>query len=513
VEEPVPQRLGRYQVLKHLATGGMAQVLLAYTQTPGGPAYHVVKRVRPDQARDQHFVQMFLDEARLAALLRHPSIVQVFEIADRGEFYFSMEYVHGEDLRRVLMEVHRAHDKVPIALITGVVAAAAEGLHYAHQLVGHDRQPLGIVHRDVSPANILVGYDGSVKLADFGIAKAALRTVETRSGTLKGKVSYMSPEQVLGRPIDHRSDVFALGIVLYEIATARRLFKGENDFLTMSAIVHGEIPPPSEHRPDLPRALEEIIMTALATEPADRYQSADELRGELESFMQSLGMRMSPRSIADYMKKLFGTRAEPWLVPDTPTVTTTVDFDGASTGVARVQSEAMPSLKASASSPLVYARSASTGRPATVPAEGWLEATPFGWSPEPPRRPSRKRLGIAIGAAAVASIAAVALIGRSGSTGAATASAPPVASQPVEPVTPPQDQVIPPRPEPVVAEPPPPTPPAPPPVREEAAPPPDPPTRSADPPRPRPVRRIVKRPRPGPTAPNKTWDPDTLFPK
>src|SRR5258705_5865019 len=138
VEDPVPQRLGRYQVLKHLATGGMAQVLLAYTQTPGGPQYHVVKRIRPDQARDDHFVRMFVDEARLAALLVHPNIVQVFEIADRGEYYFSMEYVHGEDLRRVLMEVNRARDQVPIALITGVVAAAAAGLHYAHQLVGFD---------------------------------------------------------------------------------------------------------------------------------------------------------------------------------------------------------------------------------------------------------------------------------------------------------------------------------------------------------------------------------------
>src|SRR5262245_53150520 len=286
----------------------MAQVLLAHTQTPGGPAYHVVKRVRPDQARDERFVQMFLDEARLAALLRHPNIVQVFEIADRGEFYFSMEYVHGEDLRRVLMEVARAHDKVPIALITGIVAATAEGLHYAHQLVGHQREPLGIVHRDVSPANILVGYDGSVKVADFGIAKAALRTVETRSGTLKGKVAYMSPEQVTGKLIDRRSDVFALGIVLYEIATARRLFKGDNDFLTMSAIVQGQVPLPSVHRPDLPRPLEEIIMRALSTDPDDRFQTADELRSALEKFTHSLGMRISRSSIADYMKKLFGSR-------------------------------------------------------------------------------------------------------------------------------------------------------------------------------------------------------------
>ena len=200
-------RLGRFQILKHLATGGMAEVLLAQASGPGGSDHVVIKRVRRDQAQDPQFVKMFMDEATLAASLQHPNIVRVHEIgSDQGEFFFSMEYVHGEDLRRVLLEVSRRRDKVPIALVTGIVAAAAAGLHHAHNQRGANGEALGIVHRDVSPANILIGYDGQVKVADFGIAKAALRTVETQSGTLKGKVSYMSPE-LSERPVSRpRSD-------------------------------------------------------------------------------------------------------------------------------------------------------------------------------------------------------------------------------------------------------------------------------------------------------------------
>jgi len=409
--------LGGYQVLRHLATGGMAEVLLARATTPTGHHHVVIKRIRPDQAKDDRFVRMFLDEARIAAMLQHPNIVRVYDIGeDRGEFFFAMEYVHGEDLRKVLMEIHRRRDQLPIALVTGVVAGAAAGLHHAHKQIGPDREPLGIVHRDVSPANILLGYDGSVKVADFGIAKAALRTIETRSGTLKGKVSYMSPEQVIGKAIDRRSDVFALGVVLYECATARRLFKGDNDFLTMSAIVQGNIPLPSLYRPDLPRILEDIIMKALATAPADRFQSADELRSVLTQFTESLGMRMSPGSIADYMKKMFGARVEPWLVVDDEhTQNTSIDFDGSESGLvqppeAAISDNALPAVRPSPSSPIAFAHSTLTGTP--IPA--WTESPSssgsveqLAWPSEPtPIQPrSRRRmLGIGLGAFAVGAI-------------------------------------------------------------------------------------------------------------
>jgi len=262
----------------------------------------------------------------------------------------------------------------------------------------------------VSPANILVGYDGQVKVADFGIAKAALRTVETQTGTLKGKVSYMSPEQVTGRPVDRRSDVYALGIVLYEVVTARRLFKGDNDFMTMSSIVQGDIPLPSLLRPDLPRILEDIVMKALSQSPKDRYQSAEELRAELEKFTHAIGMRMSNESIADYMRKLFGVRAQPWLTDTEPTHTTTIDFDGSASGLvqpsaAAVQRNALPTGDHAASnSPIAMSRRVATPRPiadadaasagaaaenswVAKPPTGTGSGQPLAWSQQqPPRR-------------------------------------------------------------------------------------------------------------------------------
>jgi len=429
-------RLGRYQILKHLATGGMAEVLLAHAQGPRGADHVVIKRVRRDQAQDPQFVKMFMDEATLAASLQHPNIVRVHEIGtDQGEYFFAMEYVHGEDLRRVLMEVNRRRDKLPIALVTGIVAAAAAGLDHAHNQRGPNGQALGIVHRDVSPANILVGYDGQVKVADFGIAKAALRTVETQTGTLKGKVSYMSPEQVTGRPVDRRSDVYALGIVLYEVVTARRLFKGDNDFMTMSSIVQGDIPLPSLLRPDLPRILEDIVMKALSQSPKDRYQSAEELRAELEKFTHAIGMRMSNESIADYMRKLFGVRAQPWLTDTEPTHTTTIDFDGSASGLvqpsaAAVQRSALPTGDHAASnSPIAMSRRVATPRPiadadaasagaaaenswVAKPPTGTGSGQPLAWSQQQPP-PARRRFGIVLGMTAVAVLAGVLILVRS----------------------------------------------------------------------------------------------------
>src|SRR5262245_40503864 len=226
----------------------MAEVLIARaTGIENFERHVVIKRIRSEQARDAKFVGMFLDEARLAACLHHANIVQVHDIGQEGgEYFFTMEYVHGEDLRRLLTHLAANKVKTPFEHVITIITAVASALHYAHELRGNDRKPLGIVHRDVSPANILVAYDGSVKVVDFGIAKAA-RNAQTRSGTLKGKVAYMAPEQCNGQPVDRRSDVFALGIVLYELVTVRRLFKGDTDFLTMSAIVGGKVPKPSQH--------------------------------------------------------------------------------------------------------------------------------------------------------------------------------------------------------------------------------------------------------------------------
>ncbi|MBL9019980.1 MAG: serine/threonine protein kinase, partial [Myxococcales bacterium] len=309
------ERLGRYTVLKHLASGGMADVLLARTDGVQGFERHVVlKRIRAEHAKDERFIEMFLDEARLAAQLHHQNIVQVHDIGEaNGDYFFAMEYLHGEDLRALLSKTSKAKQHMPLGHVVSIISAVAAGLHHAHERKGPDKKPLNVVHRDVSPSNIIIGYDGSVKIVDFGIAKAALRQVETRSGSLKGKVSYMSPEQCKMTPIDRRSDIYALGVVLYEMATTTRLFKNDSDYLVMDAICTGKIPLPRVRRADLPNELAMIIMTALATEPDRRYQTADELRSALDAFAIKAGIASNAGALATYMRKLFGERAEPWL--------------------------------------------------------------------------------------------------------------------------------------------------------------------------------------------------------
>jgi len=338
------KKLGRYEIVKHLGQGGMAEVLLARTVGFEGFERHVVlKRIRAEAAHDERYVSMFLDEARIAASLHHHNIVQVTDMGqEAGEYFFTMEYVHGEDTRALLGHLSRGDEMMPLEHVIGVVCAAAAGLHHAHEQRGPDRAPLGIVHRDVSPANILIGYDGGVKVADFGIAKTRHGRSETQTGTLKGKVAYMSPEQCVGEAMDRRSDVFSLGIVLYELCTVRRLFKGENDFLTMTAIVLGYVPPPSQYRTDLPPEIETVILKALAARPEDRYQTAQEMRLDLEAAATTIGLTIVNTALADYMKRTFGERPEPWLDEGIPEAIG-VDFDGSRSGVVSAPVEAIAS--------------------------------------------------------------------------------------------------------------------------------------------------------------------------
>jgi serine/threonine-protein kinase len=307
-------RLGRYVVLKHLASGGMADVLLGRTDGIEGFERHVVlKRIKPEHARDQRFIRMFLDEARVAANLHHQHIVQVHDIGEAdGEYFIAMEYIHGEDVRSLLSAASKGRAHVPLGIAIAIVSSAAAGLHYAHERQGPDKRPLGIVHRDISPSNILAGYDGSIKILDFGIAKASSRP-DTRSGNLKGKISYMSPEQFKATAVDRRSDVYSLGVVLYELATTTRLFKGESDYLVMEQIVNGRVSLPQVRRPDLPNELSAIIMRAIAPDPERRYFTADEFRVALEQFAAKSGLTASTSAIGAYMRKQFGERPEPWL--------------------------------------------------------------------------------------------------------------------------------------------------------------------------------------------------------
>ncbi|HSD88654.1 MAG TPA: serine/threonine-protein kinase [Kofleriaceae bacterium] len=400
------KRLGRYQLIKHLASGGMADVFIANaTGIEGFERYVVIKRIKAEQSKNAAFVKMFLDEARLAASLHHQHIVQVHDIGQNdGEYFFAMEYIHGEDLRGLLMKVSGKKQLIPLEHVITIMLAATAALHYAHEHRAPDRTPLNLVHRDVSPSNILVGYDGSIKVVDFGIAKAALRTDQTKSGVLKGKVAYMSPEQCRGKHLDRRSDIHALGIVLYELLTARRLFKGDSDFMTMSAIVASRIPKPSQRRPDVPPELEEIVLKALSKVPEDRYQTADEMRRALEQFAAKANLRTSTSGLSDYMLKMFGHRPEPWLVEaEDQNEELTVDFDGSASGVAAVPTDPFDSGDSSAisASPIAKARTkaASTQPPVTLnsaldqledhPADN--SGTPVAWQTSHPAAPPRRR--------------------------------------------------------------------------------------------------------------------------
>jgi serine/threonine-protein kinase len=338
----------------------MAEVIIArVTGIEGFERHVVIKKIRDDRAGEARFVQMFLDEARLAASLHHNNIVHVHDIGqDNGEYFFTMEYVHGEDLRRVLAHLAERERRLPLDHCVTIALATAAALHHAHEHRGADRSFAGIVHRDVSPANILIAYDGNVKVVDFGIAKLAHRTDET--GLMKGKVAYMSPEQCLSHDVDRRSDVFCLGIVLYELVTVRRLFKGANDFLTMSSILHGVIPPPSELRPDLPPELEAIILKALATRPEDRYQTADDMRAALERFATNAKLQTSTTALADFMRAELGERDVPWMVAEEEPELS-IDFDGSGIGVVAAPDAAIAAMPALPASSLV-------GLPGSLPA-------------------------------------------------------------------------------------------------------------------------------------------------
>jgi serine/threonine protein kinase len=311
----IPTSIGRYQVLSHLATGGMAQIYLARQSGLGAFERHVVlKTILRERATDQRFVTMFLDEAKLAATLNHQNVAQVYEVdqAD-GAYFMAMEYVHGENARAILETTLRRGWTIPLELAVMIISGAAAGLHHAHERRGKNGQPLNIVHRDVSPANIMVGYDGSVKVLDFGIAKAEERATKTVGGTIKGKYGYMSPEQCKGKPIDRRSDIFALGICLYELTTLRRAFKGNDDFETMKRIVAGDCVLPSVVVPGYPRELEAIVLTAMANDPKARFQTAQEMIEALDAFAVRAKLTGSNTAMGRFMVQVFGSRKEPWV--------------------------------------------------------------------------------------------------------------------------------------------------------------------------------------------------------
>ncbi|WP_338867014.1 protein kinase domain-containing protein [Myxococcus stipitatus] len=302
---------GRYQLLKRLAMGGMAQLYLARQPGPEGfEKLVVVKRILPHLAENDDFVKMFLDEARIAARLNHANVVQIFDLgAQDDSFFIAMEYIHGEDMRRVWKQSEAMAQPMPVPLVCRILIEACAGLDYAHKRTDPTTgKALGIVHRDVSPQNILVTFEGGVKVVDFGIAKAADQATVTRSGVLKGKYSYMSPEQAAGQRVDCRADIFALGVVLYELLTSTRLFKRGSDIQTLAAVAECKVLPPSQVSPRVPQDLDAIVLKALAKDPADRYQEAVHLQLALEEWLSERRLPSSTAHVAAYMKEIYAER-------------------------------------------------------------------------------------------------------------------------------------------------------------------------------------------------------------
>lgn len=299
---PRARALGDYELLAKLATGGMAEIFLARRASGAELSFDdvvVVKRILPHLADDEHFVTMFRDEANLASQLVHDNICRVHKLGHAGEVWFIvMEYLHGVALSRMLSRLSKQRQFLDVRAVAGLITQACAGLHHAHDARGPDGAPLGVVHRDVSPPNILITTGGVVKMLDFGIAKARGAASKTRTGTVKGKNAYMSPEQILGKPLDRRSDVFALGAVLYELLAVKRLFHRDSDFLTFKAITEEPIPDIRDRRPDLPPAMVAVLTRALAREPDGRFATAAEMGEAVRAALAPLGGVASAQELA-----------------------------------------------------------------------------------------------------------------------------------------------------------------------------------------------------------------------
>jgi len=302
-----PAAFGGYTLLAQLGQGGMAEVFLARKKGPAGfSKLVVIKRILPHLAREPEFITMFLDEARLAAQLEHPNVVQVFDMGEeQGSYYLAMEYLGGETFAGIARRAKQLQVPVGATVAARIIAEACEGLHYAHEFRDSKGVALDIIHRDVSPQNLFVTYDGRVKVLDFGVAKAATRLAHTDTGQIKGKASYMSPEQCRGDPVTRRSDVFSLGVVLLEMISGRRVFKADQPFAVVMAIGSGNFPNLRELAGDAPAPLVEVCERALAFDPAKRFATAKEMRAAIDAHFKAAGIDPGPERTAQLMGRLF----------------------------------------------------------------------------------------------------------------------------------------------------------------------------------------------------------------
>src|SRR5215813_8398903 len=301
-QNPVP--FGKYMLLGLIARGGMAEVYRARTKA-SAPTDKLlaIKCMRPSLARESRFVEMFIREGKLAVILDHDAIVRTFEIGRiEGRYFIAMEYIGGKDLTQILRRCQESNQRIPVPHACYIAARMGEGLHYAHTRTDAEGRPLNIVNRDVSPSNVRVSYDGEVKLLDFGIAQAMLKFT-SEIGVLKGKFSYMSPEQIRGMPVDARTDVFSTGIILHEMLTTEKLFRGDTEFALMEKVRKAEISPPSKFNRRVPAELDAIVARALARDVADRYQTAEAFAQDLDQLL--VGYRFDPSELRELVRSLF----------------------------------------------------------------------------------------------------------------------------------------------------------------------------------------------------------------
>ena len=302
----------RYRVIKRLASGGMAEVFVAESAGIEGFRKRVaIKRVLPHLGKKDQFVAMFLDEARLSAQLSHSNVVSVFDIGvGDGAYFIVMEYVDGADLRAVNEHRKKIGRPMPVEAAVFICAKICQGLAYAHELSTPDGTPLEIVHRDITPANVLITKHGEVKIVDFGLAKATSQLARSDPGIIKGKFGYLAPETVLEQGVDHRVDIFAVGILLWELLAGRRLFQGDTDYATVRLVRDAVVPPLSKINPDVNLDLEQLLGKALAKDPTQRYDTARELGRDLVRFLYRFGRPVNEDDVASLVRSAMGTPAQ-----------------------------------------------------------------------------------------------------------------------------------------------------------------------------------------------------------
>ncbi len=308
----LPRLFGKYYLLELINVGGMAEVFKAKMfGVEGFEKIVAIKKILPEVAEDGDFIRMFIDEAKIAVQLQHPNIVQILELGKIEDSYFiAMELVNGRDLKTIRKRLKKVELLMPVEQSAHIIAQVCDGLDYAHRKTDEKMNPLNIVHRDISPQNIIVSYEGTVKLIDFGIAKAKSKSTKTQAGMLKGKFSYMSPEQVSAMPLDRRSDIFSLGVVLFEMLTGKRLFLGKNDVETLEKIRKAEVPPPSVFNHDISPELDRIVLRSLARNRDERYQWASEFAEDLKRYVFASQRKFDRQDLMNFMSEFFADELE-----------------------------------------------------------------------------------------------------------------------------------------------------------------------------------------------------------